>query len=144
MLLGEYEHTLDPKGRLAIPAKFRAALGDGAVVTPGLDGCLTVYPKKEWEKLAEKLAALPINEPNARSFSRQIFSGAADIESDKQNRILLPLRLRQYANLTGSALVVGNYNRIEIWNKEAWREYSQNATDNFSDIASQLGEVTLN
>ncbi len=143
MFLGEYEHTIDPKGRLAIPVKFRNALTDGAVVTRGLDNCLTMYPKKEWEKLASTLASLPINEPNARAFTRNMLAGAMEVESDKQGRIVLPSYLRQYAELGSSAVVVGLYNRVEIWNKAKWQKYSQESQTNSSQIASALGEVSI-
>lgn len=143
MFLGEYEHTIDSKGRLAIPAKFRTALGDGAVIARGLDNCLTLYPKKEWEKLAEKIAALPTTDPNARSFARFILSGAVDVEADKQGRIILPAYLRQYANLGATVVVAGLYNRVEIWDKSRWSDYSEESQANSSDIASRLSELGI-
>lgn len=143
MFLSEFEHSIDPKGRMAIPVKYRNALADGAVVTRGLDNCLTVYPKKEWEKLAEQIASLPITEPNARSFTRLMLAGAMDVEADKQGRIILPAYLRQYAGLGANVIVAGLYNRIEIWDKAKWTEYSQNAQANSSDIANKLSELGI-
>jgi MraZ protein len=143
MFLGEFEHTIDQKGRLAVPAKFRNALADGAVVTRGLDNCLTIYPKKEWEKLAEKIASLPITEPNARSFSRLMLAGAMDVEADKQGRIILPAYLRQYAKLGANVVVAGLYTRIEIWDKEAWAAYSKESQENSTEIASRLSDLGI-
>lgn len=123
MFVGEYSHTIDDKGRLAIPAKMRRDLEEGAVVTRGIDNCLSVYPKNEWTKLAEKIAALPLADPKARSFSRLMLSGAMDVEFDKQGRILLPSYLREHASISGETVVAGVYNRMEIWNKKAWEAY---------------------
>lgn len=143
MFLGEYEHNVDQKGRLAIPAKFRTALANGAVIARGLDSCLTLYPKKEWEALAEKIAALPTTDPNARSFARFILSGAVDVEADKQGRIILPAYLRQYANLGATVVVAGLFNRIEVWDKSRWSSYSEESQANSSDIASRLSELGI-
>lgn len=143
MFLGEFEHTIDQKGRLAIPVKFRAALADGAVVTRGLDSCLTLYPKKEWNELATRIANLPITEPNARSFARFMLAGAMDVEADKQGRIILPAYLRQYASLGARVIVAGLANRIEIWDEKKWVEYSQQSQTNSSDIASHLSSLGI-
>src|SRR4030042_2474366 len=115
MFIGEYQHNLDDKGRLAIPAKFRAKLAKGAVVTKGLDNCLFLYTADEWEKLATKLAALPISKANTRAFSRLMLAGAMDVQLDKQGRIVLPEYLREYASLKKKIIVAGLYNRLEIW-----------------------------
>jgi MraZ protein len=143
MFLGEFEHTIDQKSRLAIPVKFRTALSEGAVVTRGLDSCLTLYPKKEWEQVAEKIANLPITEPNARSFARFILAGAMDVEADKQGRIILPAYLRQYAGLRAQVVVAGLANRIEIWDKKKWSDYSEASQSNSSDIASHLSSLGI-
>ncbi len=143
MFLGEFEHTIDQKGRLAIPVKFRHALAEGAVITRGLDNCLTLYPQKAWDSLAEKIASLPINEPNARSFTRLMLSGAMPVESDKQGRIILPAYLRKFAEIQSSVVVVGLYNRIEIWDRSKWTNYSQETESNSSEIASQLSELNM-
>jgi MraZ protein len=143
MFLGEFEHTIDQKGRLAIPVKFRAALADGAIVTRGLDNCLTLYPKTEWNQLAERIASLPITEPNARSFARFMLAGAMDVEIDKQGRVILPAYLRKHAEITGQVVVAGLANRIEIWDKSKWTEYSEATQSNSSDIASHLSSLGI-
>ncbi|HEY1074506.1 MAG TPA: division/cell wall cluster transcriptional repressor MraZ [Patescibacteria group bacterium] len=143
MFLGEYEHTIDQKGRLAIPAKFRTALGEGAVIARGLDNCLTLYPKKEWERLAERVASLPTTDANARSFARFILAGAVDVEADKQGRVILPAYLRQYAELGANVIVAGLYNRVEIWDKARWSDYSADAQANSSDVASRLSDLGI-
>lgn len=123
MFVGEYSHTIDDKGRLAMPAKMRRDLEDGAVVTRGVDNCLFVYPKNEWTKLAEKIAALPLGDPKARSFSRMMLAGAMEIEFDKLGRAVLPGYLREYAGLKGEIVIAGLFNRIEIWSKQTWDSY---------------------
>lgn len=143
MFLGEYEHNIDQKGRLAVPVKFRNALMDGAVVAKGLDGCLTLYPKKEWEALATKIAALPMTDQNARNFARFILSGAADVEADKQGRVVLPSYLRQYATLGNQVVVAGLFNRIEIWDKAKWTDMNKGTEDNSSEIASRLADLGI-
>jgi len=120
MFVGEYSHNLDAKGRLAIPYRMRRELEDGAVVTRGIDGCLSLYTKEEWDKLASRIAALPLSDPKARRFSRFFLAGAAEVEFDKQGRILLPPYLREYANFATEVVIAGVYNRIEIWSKDAW------------------------
>ncbi len=124
MFVGEYRHTLDPKGRLAIPYRLRRELEDGAVVTRGVDGCLTLYTKGEWERLAAKIAALPLADPKARRFARFFLSGAAELEFDRQGRILLPSYLREHAELRSEVVVAGVYNRVELWSKERWTAQS--------------------
>jgi MraZ protein len=143
MFLGEFEHTIDQKGRLAIPVKFRAALVDGAVVTRGLDNCLTLYPKKEWDQLAERIAHLPMTEPNARSFARFMLAGAMDVEIDKQGRVILPAYLRKHAAISTQVVVAGLANRIEVWDKNKWIEYSEVSQSNSSDIASHLSSLGI-
>ena len=115
MFIGEYQHNLDNKGRLAIPAKFRALLKGGAVVTRGLDNCLFLYSKKEWEILAVKLSKLPISQAKARAFSRLMLAGAMDVSIDKQGRIVLPDYLRKYSKITKKVIIAGLYSRLEIW-----------------------------
>lgn len=135
MFVGEYTHTIDDKGRLAIPAKMRRELEEGAVVTRGIDTCLSVYPKKEWTKLAEKIAALPLADPKARSFSRLMLAGAMDVEFDKQGRILLPNYLREYGGLKNEVVVAGVYDRMELWDKKTWETYkSQHSVE--EDLSS--------
>jgi MraZ protein len=143
MFLGEFEHSIDQKGRVAIPVKFRNALADGAIVARGLDGCLTIYPKREWQALAERIAQLPITDQSARQFSRFILSGAVDVEADKQGRVVLPAYLRQYANLGANVVIAGLFNRLEIWDAKSWKTQSQESQSNSSDIASRLSELGI-
>jgi len=143
MFIGEYSHTIDPKGRLAVPIKMRAKLADGAVVTKGLDSCLFVYPKNEWENLAKKLSGLPIADTKARAFSRMMLAGAMEVEFDKQGRVLLPNYLREFASLKNKAVVAGLYNRIEIWNESAWKSYKTESDKNTSEISEHLSELGI-
>ena len=122
MFMGEYSHSIDEKGRLIIPSKFRFELGETFVLTRGLDGCLCVYPQSEWNILEEKLRELPLTNKNARTITRFLVSGAASCELDKQGRILVPTALREYAGLEKDVVVTGNLERIEIWDKAKWSE----------------------
>lgn len=141
MFIGEYNHNLDSKGRLAVPAKFRSLLKGGAVVTRGLDNCLFLYPKKQWEVLAKKLAALPISQAKARAFSRLMLAGAMDVEFDTQGRITLPEYLRKFAVLKKKTTIAGLYDRLEIWDESVWNKYKTGAEGKSSDIAEALGEL---
>ena len=136
MFMGEYNHTVDAKGRLIVPSKFREQLGDEFVVTKGLDGCLFVYENTEWKALEEKLHALPLTNANARKFSRFFLAGATTCEVDKQGRILLPAVLREFAKIEKDAVMVGVGNRIEIWSKEFWM--SANVYDDMDEIAESM------
>lgn len=124
MFMGEYNHIIDAKGRLIIPAKFRELLGEEFVLTKGLDGCLFIYPMDEWEAFEEKLRALPLTNKNARAFSRFFVAGATMCELDKQGRILVPATLREFAGLNKDVVLTGNLTRIEVWSKEKWLENS--------------------
>lgn len=141
MFLGEFEHTIDDKGRLAVPARFRARLAEGAVVTRGLDRCLALYPQDTWRALAEKLAALPTSRADARSLQRLQFSGAAECEFDRQGRIIVPAYLREYAGLQVEVVVVGLYARIEIWERRAWGEIKRDAEARGGEIAEHLASL---
>jgi len=143
MLLGEFSHNLDAKGRMAIPAKFRNKLTAGAIITRGLDHCLFVFDSKEWEILAQKLNALPLAQANARAFGRLMLAGAADVELDKQGRILIPNYLREYAGLKKQTIVAGLYSRIEIWDSEAWKQYKSKTESQSDEIAEKLGELGI-
>ena len=136
MFMGEYNHTVDAKGRLIVPSKFREQLGDEFVVTKGLDGCLFVYENTEWKALEEKLHALPLTNANARKFSRFFLAGATTCEVDKQGRILLPAVLRDFAGIDKEAVLVGVGSRIEIWNREAWNQ--SNTYDDMEEIAENM------
>lgn len=143
MFIGEYSHNIDPKKRLAVPSKFRVELGTTAVVTRGLDKCLFVYPMRIWETLAEKLGTMPVGESGTRSFIRLMLAGASDVEIDKQGRILIPDYLKEYANLDKDVIIVGLFNRLEIWNAEDWREYKRLAETKGDEIAEQLGKLGM-
>ncbi len=139
MFLGEFEHLLDDKGRLTVPAKFRMELVDGFVITKGIDRCLFVYTLDEWRPLAEKISRLPVTKREARALARLVFAGASDCSLDKQGRILLPSYLRQYANLNSEVVIVGLNTHLEIWDLETWRNTSQKIEEEAESIAEQLG-----
>ncbi len=141
MFIGEYSHLIDSKKRIAVPSKFRAELKRKAVVTRGLDGCLFVYPLKVWEGLADKLGTLPVGESTTRSFIRLMLAGAIDAEIDVQGRVLIPDYLKQYACLKKNVIVVGVYNRLEIWDVDRWADYKKKAEKNTDEIAEQLGKL---
>lgn len=138
MFMGEYQHTIDEKGRLIIPSRFRSGLGERFVVTKGLDRCLFAFPAGEWSALEEKLKSLPFTKADARAFVRFFFSGATECELDKQGRILLPPNLREYALLEKDVVVIGVSNRVEIWAKEEWEKYNQQSAQDFESIAENL------
>lgn len=138
MFIGEYKHSLDAKGRISIPAKFRSELGSSAIVTKGLEGCLFLYPKGVWEEMAQKLSSLPISSASARSFSRLMLSGAMELEIDKLGRVLLPNYLRDYSSIDGEAIFAGLFNRVEIWNKDAWVKTTKAAEENSTDTVEEL------
>ncbi len=143
MLLGEYNHNLDSKGRVAIPAKFKEKLAGGAIITRGLDNCLFMFAMKEWENLASKLIALPLAQSNSRAFSRLMLAGAMDAALDAQGRVLVPDYLRQYAGLKKQVVITGLYNRIEIWDTEKWQEYKKKTESASDEIAEKLGELGI-
>lgn len=141
MFKGEYNHTVDTKGRLIVPAKFRETLGDMFVVTKGLDGCLFVYPNEEWANIENKFREIPLTTKDARKFSRFFFAGAADCEVDKQGRILIPSVLREFAGLQKEVVLVGVLNRIEIWSKERW--LGENEYEDMDEVAEHMAELGL-
>jgi len=141
MFIGEYNHNLDNKGRLAVPVKFRDDLKKGAVVTKGLDGCLFLYTMSEWKILAEKLSKLPISQSNTRAFARLMLAGAMDVQVDKQGRMVLPDYLRKYATLKKKIIINGLYNRLEIWDENNWEKYKDKTEKESGDIAEKLGEL---
>lgn len=136
--IGEYQHAVDEKGRMALPIKFRKSLQGRMVITRGLDSSLYIYPSEEWEKLASRLSQLPINQANSRAFARHMLGGAIDAETDAQGRILIPEYLREHAGITARAVIVGLYNRLEIWSEEKWKEYRARTESNAEEIAEQL------
>lgn len=141
MFMGEYNHTIDAKGRLIIPARFREILGERFVLTKGLDGCLSIYPIEEWETFEKKLRTLPLNDKNARKFSRFFVAGAAMCELDKQGRILVPATLREFAGLDKDVVLTGNLNTIEVWSKAKWNE--NNDYDDMDAIAEDMREMGI-
>ena len=143
MFLGEFNHTIDDKGRLTIPAKFRDELESGIVITRGLDGCLWAYGRSEWEALAEKIAKLPTTNPAARNFSRFVFSSAFDSIPDRQGRILLPQNLRDYAGIQNETIVIGVKNKLEIWNPTKWSEVVTAVEQDTEAIVAQLQDLGI-
>ncbi len=143
MFIGEYQHNLDEKGRMAIPVKFRSKLSEGAIITRGLDHCLFIFDKTEWDKLAEKIVNLPLAQANSRAFTRLMLAGAMDVEIDKQGRVLVPDYLREYAGLKKQVVVTGLYNRIEIWDSAMWNGYKKKTESESDEIAERLGELGI-
>lgn len=143
MFLGEYQHNIDPKGRLIIPSKFRELLGEQFVLTKGLDGCLFVYPLEGWHELEDKLKSLPLTQKDARAFARIFFSGASEGELDKQGRVLLPPNLRTYAHITKETMIIGVGTRFEIWDLDTWQQYNQESDKSFEQLAELMGQYGL-
>ena len=143
MFLGEYHHTIDDKGRLAVPMKFREVLAYGAVVTRGLDSSLFLLPLEEWGKFSEKLANLPLGQANSRAFARLMLAGAMDVSLDRQGRCVVPEYLRTYAGLRKDVVIVGVKSRLEIWDAETWKTYAAKAEEDAVTIAEKLGEMGI-
>jgi len=143
MFIGEFSHNLDSKGRVAIPAKFRQKISGGAIITRGLDKCLFVFTKKDWEKLAGKLVELPLSQSNSRAFVRLMLSGASDVDLDSQGRILIPDYLRKYAGVTKAAKVIGVYNRMEVWNEKSWEAYKKKTEGASDEIAEKMADLGI-
>lgn len=134
MFLGEYNHSIDDKGRLTIPAKFRGELATGLVVTRGFDHNLMIFPLPGWQEMAEQIMQRPLSNEDVRLFRRRIFSGAVDLEPDRQGRIVLPAYLREFAGINGEVIVAGMFNYVEIWNADEWQKVRESA-ENSSDTA---------
>lgn len=143
MFIGEYQHNLDTKGRVAVPSKFRQNLSGGAIITRGLDNCLFLFTNKDWEVLAQKIISLPLAQANSRAFSRLMLAGAVDVEVDQQGRVLIPEYLRTYAQLKKQVVITGLYNRIEVWDSEKWKSYKQKTESASDEIAERLGELGI-
>ena len=143
MLIGEFEHSIDTKGRLVLPAKIKDDLGKEFIVTKGLDGCLFGYSLAEWNKFEEKLKTLPLTNKITRDFVRFFLSGAVEEETDKQGRFLLPANLREYASLTKDAVIIGVGTRIEIWDKKKWNEYKSEENLSVDKIAEKMTEIGI-
>jgi len=144
MFMGEYQHSIDEKGRIIIPAKFRDALGSHFVVTRGMEQCLFVYPPEEWTLMEQKMKSLPLMKSEARAFTRFFFSGATECELDKQGRANLPNTLVDHAKLTKDCVVIGVSTRVEIWSKSIWDDYSRQSEQSFNDIAEKLVDFNFN
>ena len=142
MFIGEYQHGLDPKNRIIVPAKLREGLGNTFVITKGLDGCLYAYPLSEWRILEEKLKTLPLTNKDARAFVRFFFSGACEVELDKQGRGLIPQNLKEYAGIEKDIVSIGVLSRVEIWSKEKWNEYNESNID-FDSIAEKMNDLGI-
>jgi MraZ protein len=144
MFLGEFEHSVDDKGRLTIPAKFRDELESGIVVTRGFDGCLWAYPRAEWERITEKIRLeVPSTTPAGRNFARFFFSSAFDSIPDRQGRVLIPQNLRSYAGIQNETIVIGVMSRVEIWNPQKWAETFAKVEEDPEAIAAQLHELGI-
>jgi len=143
MFIGEYHHNLDEKNRLAVPVKFRARLDDGAVVTRWLDGALVLYPKADWEKLAEKISQMSITKSDNRAFSRHLLAGAMDVSLDSQGRIVLPDYLKKYGNLKKNVVIAGVFDRLEIWDEATWETYRAKTESKSDEIAENLGQLGI-
>lgn len=141
--MGEFHHSVDPKGRIIVPAKFRENLGSSFVVTRGMDKCIFAYPRSEWTQLEQRLKSLPFTKADARAFTRFFFSGACEVDQDKQGRILLPPNLREYAQLKKEAIVIGVSTRVEIWSKDLWEDYYAKSEESFSEIAEGIIDFDL-
>lgn len=143
MLIGEYEHSLDVKGRMILPAKIREDIGDKFIITKGLDGCLFGFSQSEWSNFEEKLKTLPLTNKNARDFVRFFLSGAVEGTVDKQGRFLIPSNLREYASLNKEAVITGVGTRIEIWSKEQWTKYSSDENISAEQIAENMANLGM-
>jgi len=141
MLLGEYTHTIDNKNRVSLPAKFRKEVGKKVVVTRGLDNCLFIYPVKEWNKIAGKLASMSTGQAGARGINRFMLSGADDVDVDNVGRMLIPEHLKSFAKLGEKVVFAGVHSRIELWNEIRWLEYKKKIESEADDLAEKLGEV---
>lgn len=143
-LTGEFRHVLDDRGRVAVPARFRARMGEGATLARWLDRCLGLFPQDEWAELANKLRSLPLTNPRAREFARFMSSGAVEVELDRQGRVLVPGYLRQYAGISeGEVVVVGALNRLEIWAPSAWEPYRSKIEDEPEALAEHLADLGI-
>lgn len=143
MFMGEFQHALDEKGRVTVPSRLREGLGDRFVITRGLDRCLFAYPMEEWSRIEKKLKELPFTRGDARAFTRLFFSGAAEVETDRQGRVLIPQNLREYAGIEKEAMFIGVSNRVEVWSEPVWRKYSEAASQNFEEAAERLVDLDL-
>ena len=143
VFIGEYKHTIDPKNRMTIPSKFQGQLTDGAIITRGLDNCLFVFTNEEWKRVAEQIKQQSFTTANARAFSRLMLAGAMDVKLDTQGRILIPSYLSDYASLGQKVVVAGLYDRLEIWNENAWETYKKQTEANANEISEQMSNLGI-
>lgn len=143
MLIGEYHHTLDPKKRLSLPAKFRKELGERVVLTRGLDSCLFMFSESAWRDIAEKLANLPLSQADTRGFSRFLLSGASEAEVDGAGRILIPEYLKEFAELKTQVVLAGLGMRIEVWDAKVWEQYRHRIEKDADQLAEKLGTLGI-
>ncbi len=144
MLGGEYRHTLDPKGRVSIPAKFRNELGNVFVVSKGIgEKCLFIFTLEEWQKIENKIRSLPLSDKNARQFTRYFVGGASECELDKQGRVMIPPYLREYASLKKDVVVIGATTRVEIWDSDTWNGYTSKEDESFGDMLDSMRELGI-
>lgn len=143
MFVGEFQHTLDPKGRLILPSKFREALSDGLVMIKGFENCIFIFSRAEWPKVEDKLRALPLLKKQARMLSRYLFSGTSEDKPDKQGRVMVPQNLRDHAELEKEIVIIGVANRLEVWSKANWERYSAEAKSSYEEVAEELADIDL-
>ncbi len=143
MFLGEFEHTIDDKGRVAIPARFREELGEGMVLTRGFDQCLQAFPRQRWQDLAAKVSSLSLGSAEARNLRRILFANAAEVEVDRQGRILIPQNLREYAGLAEQVVITGMDTYFELWSSEGWAATLEQLDSNGASIAEQLAQLGI-
>ena len=143
MFIGEYQHSLDEKNRMSVPFRFRGKLTKGAVVTRGLDSCLFLYQKEEWQRIAQKIADLPFSSAKTRAFSRLMLAGAVEVKLDNQGRIILPDYLKKFAKIKRKLIIAGLYSRIEIWDSRVWQEYKEKTEKEAEKIAENMVELGI-
>jgi MraZ protein len=143
VFIGEFNHSMDPKGRISMPSKFRDELGETFYITKGLDNCLFVFPLDEWQLFEEKLKALPMTNKNARAFVRLFFSGASECAFDKQGRILIPQPLRDHAGIDREAVIIGTGTRVEIWSQNGWNGYIDPENIDYNEIAEHMADLGI-
>lgn len=144
MFIGEYHHTIDEKGRIIIPAKFREELGNNFIITRGIENCLFVYSEENWAKITNKLNSLPFTKKDARTFNRFFMSGATNVELDKQGRVNISKPLIDYASLLKDCVIIGTGDRLEVWSQESWESFFDSTKDSMSDIAENLFNESVN
>lgn len=143
MFIGEYQHSIDAKGRIIVPSKFREELGSNFILTKGLDDCLFIYSMNEWKNFEDKLKNLPVASKEARAFVRHFFSGAVECEIDKQGRLTIPQNLREHAKIDKELVTIGVLTRVEIWSKQQWERYNEGADLSYDDIAEKMAELGI-